>query len=84
MGVKECYVYLLMRSSKAGDIGLWLYEDECMLKSGEKEFYFEKYDFESYENLQENLFILILNLVTGDNKPFKQTFRKNIFKGDSL
>lgn len=55
-----------------------------MLKIGEEEFYFEKYDFESYENLQENLFILILNLVAGDNKPFKQAFRKNIFKGGAL
>ena len=84
MGIKEHYVYLLIKSCISGDIDLWLYKDECMLKNKEMEFYFEKYDFDDADNLQENLFILISNLVSGESKPFRQTFRKNLLKGGLL
>lgn len=84
LGINEKYIYTELHSPKSGCIMIWVYEDECMIKNNDEEFYFEKYDFDNLDELQKNLFILIENLVNNLHQKFKHTFRKNLFKGAPL
>lgn len=80
----EKYFYINLFSINAGDIFIWLYVNECMVENKNKNYYFEKFDYNNEEEIAKNLFLLLNGLIEGSEKIFESTFRINILKGGVL
>jgi hypothetical protein len=83
-GISETYLVVEILSNNNLFFKAYIYVDECMFSCDEIPYYFEKYDFDSTNELIASFVETILSIIKGINPTQKRTSRINLFRGKKI
>jgi hypothetical protein len=83
-GILETYLVVEILDNSNVYVKAWIYINECEFSYNEVPYYFEKYDFDSTNELTNSFIGTILSVVKGVEPTQKRSSRINIFKGNKI
>jgi hypothetical protein len=84
VGARESYVVLDLTTTEGATVTAWVYEDEAMLETVERSYYFEKPDYKCAADLLSALVAATSSVMAGKEPIDAGSSRVDLFRGRRL